>query len=618
MDLLLSETVALQATRGSKIKGLYDNLSRLEEIIDGHGGRLFNRWVNKSAPKRKSVLRDAWPGIPEVRHPDFRAWRIGRAAHTRQALLWPTINIKDLSNSTNLLVFLQSRIQHRPADFATSDFDATRFGQTNKMIKLPGVSCQLARFHTTDTPEGYLEIAEVGEGGWKSLRLSGYLTNREFELILEIQESLYGFLVNVCQAILHDMDTLPSEAPMGKVTFMRLVSGAHNPGNLAILTYMRSTAQYILPATLDLQLVHNLVQGSLDSAKEHLMLLKEDPAYYEATVQDFYDHRPENLKDDQGRVHPRARDRKNALMWRSAVFDALVCAITKVEQWNAVYEAVVKQIELERKYRGRIASGERWPEEYEEMFGVLSLHLEDFTCSVLTSLKLGLPPSPPFRAHYTYKSGRLRDLVWEMREKGSLRKDSTRSELISLFDYLFSRKRQGLIGIPIILEEIECMMSNDTAARRLISGWIANHLSDLMVLVECAQKLYLSEPWATRFSKKKNRKGPNVRETVKTPARNFQRLNSKAIMAPMTSLGAVCDNRFTYPKDKHGPAKARACIAAEKRLKELWAAIENALADSTIISPVVKEVLAEAKPLNTTIPDSEAPTRPPDTRKKPG
>ncbi|KAI4654619.1 uncharacterized protein J4E79_008493 [Alternaria viburni] len=125
-----SHASALTENICSDYKLLNDTMIRHEPLIR-------KRWSKKSVAQRSEILRAAYPTIAMEHQPDF-AWRYQNMLFEEGAgpkpkehvdvMLWPFINLEDLTKPKSLLIYLNSRARNLPWTFATGEYMA-KFGE---------------------------------------------------------------------------------------------------------------------------------------------------------------------------------------------------------------------------------------------------------------------------------------------------------------------------------------------------------------------------------------------------------------------------------------------------------------------------------------------------------
>ena len=191
-----------------------------------------------------------------------------------------------------------------PDAFARADIDACHFGITSGVFMPAYLNQHVMLFadrHTEDTYGELIAWDDHPEAFNWMMSKYGTLPG-EGLLVLEIQKRLYGFLVECCKDVLHDMPEALIDASLPIQPEPPLVSA--NETGLASLAITAAEAPYRLPAHLDLKSLASLVEGKLSAAEDHVWALREDPSYYADTVLELREHRQECLPDTSGRVHP--------------------------------------------------------------------------------------------------------------------------------------------------------------------------------------------------------------------------------------------------------------------------------------------------------------------------
>jgi len=151
--------------------------------------------------------------MPPPHRPDFEAFR-KESAHVkskgtkyRDHYIWPYINIEDLAQGRSLLIFINSRGRHPPRMFAHADFEAASLGRVTAAIMLPFLNVHTMYLDgEVVATYGRLTSWDEDEDGMDAVFQGQAYQPGEGLMILEIQQKLLTFLVQCCQAILHDLD----------------------------------------------------------------------------------------------------------------------------------------------------------------------------------------------------------------------------------------------------------------------------------------------------------------------------------------------------------------------------------------------------------------------------
>ena len=145
--------------------------SLLSHIVERYGTIIGKRWSKKNVQQRKQILVTAWGNnMPACHRPDFDILKWKRTNHSfankddlrREALLWPYINLQDLSRQRLMMLFLLSRSRHHPEAFARADFEACHIGVVSRDIDLPFLNGHVIMFTGRRTAQNYGETHCLG------------------------------------------------------------------------------------------------------------------------------------------------------------------------------------------------------------------------------------------------------------------------------------------------------------------------------------------------------------------------------------------------------------------------------------------------------------------------
>ncbi|PZC90748.1 hypothetical protein A1F95_09290, partial [Pyrenophora tritici-repentis] len=106
---------------------LFKDYATLNKIVERHEETIRTRWSKKTNSQKKKLLLEAWPNMSTHHRPDVEAWR--RRAKSKEAYLWPYINLEDLIQRKTMLLLLHFRGRHHPREFIHSDLEQAAFGK---------------------------------------------------------------------------------------------------------------------------------------------------------------------------------------------------------------------------------------------------------------------------------------------------------------------------------------------------------------------------------------------------------------------------------------------------------------------------------------------------------
>jgi hypothetical protein len=208
-ELNIKEIHALATSFSSSV---FSDWTQLNAILKRFEAVIRKRWLKKSTKQRREILLMARPTMPHVHRPDFLGFRdLGRLRVSREVTcggevhLTPYINLEDLQQGHNLLMFVHSRGRKKPSVFASTDAGKAHLGHGWKVEPdHDGIAMLLTIARSQQTPRKYGALAPVSKlpswiGHVHSLDpMYGLLT-------LEIQQSIYDFLLRCVRQILHDV-----------------------------------------------------------------------------------------------------------------------------------------------------------------------------------------------------------------------------------------------------------------------------------------------------------------------------------------------------------------------------------------------------------------------------
>lgn len=185
-----------------------------------HQGVIHKRWSSKAVAKRHALLREVWAVIPEIHRPEFTTeglLDVSSHVQTKPELLWPFLNLEDLTDPKHLFALLVGRALKHPSAFAMSELEYTTIFHDNSRntLRLPRHRVQLVReAEGTSTAGGYGSIVELPSKQALTLwdrRKYGHRT-MEGIYVLMIQDKIYNFLNGCCAFLLRDLVETPTSS----------------------------------------------------------------------------------------------------------------------------------------------------------------------------------------------------------------------------------------------------------------------------------------------------------------------------------------------------------------------------------------------------------------------
>lgn len=589
---------------------IFQNWDTLKKMAERYEDVIRRRWSKKSKPKRRDLLLAAWPDMAKGHRPDFAVFKSRRRGQPtekgsrRDAFMWPYINLEDLSQTEPLLLMINSRGRHPPDAFAHADGNYPNLGHVSRSIDMPPYLNEYTMaFNGRRTPSSYGQLYAWDdlEDGFELMVSRKHVLPGDGLWILEIQDRLYKFLVDVAKAILHDVPTDPkalSDPSTPIIPEPPSVSCNDNDTGISSLATTNMEAPYRLPANLDLSRLLSLVASELSEAEDHLWALREDPSYFSATLLDWKEHRQEMLLDTRGDRHPVLEPRRIGQFWGRVMGNAFVSALAEIEIWTIIYEKMEHLARLQRKY-SHIKFEDDLPEDYAMAFYVLHFHLTKYVEDPIGNLKLGVFGSPSLRPYFrrTPPPNPTTPMI-QITSVGGARPAGA-ADIIHLMQLLFDKTQRQFAGLPTIIDELDRITKTD---RSLISAWVARQISFLALLSECIRQIDLFQPWASTFQNQMY-----AEETHAKLKEEYNRSNARVLAffqqkhpEQTISLANPSDGRFKYPVDKPRSKKnVDTMRSAEQALDSFWATYIKQLTDSKALTPAVKNVLLRRQPQRT-------------------
>ena len=586
--MISPEEVRAQAKKHST--QIFEDWELLIAILDHHGATVHRRWLKRSKKQRLELLLAAWPKMSSAHRPDFLAFRKEterqREAGTkfREAYMWPYVNLEDLSKPRTLLLFVQSRARNPPHAFAMVDFDAVHLGLVTKAIVPFFLNEHTMMFTGRQSPRTYGELIPWGDNDdafdWM---MSGKGTHPgQGLIILEIQHRVLRFLVDCCTHILHDIpkhtllsDTYPIQSPLKLVE--ETVDG------FASLAVLAAEAPYRSPASLDFKRLESLIAAKKSASEDHIWALREDPSYFAESLLDFKEHRQEMLKDINGRTHPILMAGRESSLWERIIGNVMTNAYLSLEMWNELHIQVKKLHNLKEKHATNISIEKELPEEYLNALLTFQHYLKQATKGPIGQLMHCAAASPPLRQFFNrLPPESSTTTIIRIVSKPYVKLEGAQAELIWLLKTLWE-DGQGLFfaGLTNVVDELERLVQSDTNAKRLLSAYIAEVVSDLAVFSETLRQMKIYQPWAQTFENLLvDKEGTIMKEFA-------ERTSSWALMMDawkgpnakkIVQLGEPTGRKFHYPAEKRRTKEnTEAMRFAECNLDAFWSAADRSL-----------------------------------------
>ncbi|PCH02639.1 Hypothetical protein PENO1_036920 [Penicillium occitanis (nom. inval.)] len=233
--------------------------------------------------------------MPKVHRPDFEAFKNAKRKESREAYMWPHINLEDMEQPRPLLLLLKSSARNAPHLFLHADLEASKLGRGIGAIRFAFLRQYTMIFVGRMSPQKYGELISWDDHDhafdWLN---SGWGLHPGYGLLaLEIQQQIYKFLLEYTRQILHEIteESLIADFPVLPEPTI------NDEGDWHSLAAVAADAPYRLPAGLDLDSIITIIDGKRSASEDHLLALREDPGYFAGVVNAYKEHRQEILLD---------------------------------------------------------------------------------------------------------------------------------------------------------------------------------------------------------------------------------------------------------------------------------------------------------------------------------
>jgi hypothetical protein len=549
-----------------------------------------------------------WPEINERHRPDLWAYQ-RKIFNDDKAYKWPSINKEDLVKPREFLIFLNSRARSRPADFAHTDRETSRFGlrfggirsvnvDDDDTVSMAGLKYlgYAMKFQGQHSPETYGQLIkwtddmEVAETVLRQLVLSpasGFT-------VLEIQEWIYKFLLGCCLKLLQDMN--PDDLIAGKTGPVQPDPGALTVDNdetsYKSLVRLTRESQYRLGDKFDVKDLKSLIVAEKAAAEDHLWALRDDPSYFVNCVLEKKEHQTEMLLDINGKKHSAVHPRVKKEVWAKVVGKLVAEAYCALVDWDEVLNQITK-IESKIEKYSHLVDPERpelLPEDLMLDFLWLDrilLYLRARFISIGISDVAASPPVRPYfhrmpedyqcdccnnslenkaiGRHESAKPNKLRNETWK--------------ELQTLLNYLHEESLSP-DGDNMVMDQLQKLIDEDVKTRDMLTDLVYGHITNYFIVQQLRHQLSSFQPWAASFMfyDSQNKEFLNAKDDER------MELFEKIVGLLHTGEGFLnfahrfdpTDGKFSYPiGKKRTQATVSALQSAEKNLAKAWNYIDK-------------------------------------------
>lgn len=540
-------------------------LKRFEALIQ-------KRWLKKSAKQRRETLTGVYPNIPLVHRPDFENFRNYKNRHISrsrtcdaEAHLTPYMNLEDLMQGHILLLFINSRGRNLPSMFASSD--AERAHLSGEWIERSEKDGFAMCFFDKKTPRQYARVDKVSTLP-RRIGTAHSVTPPYGLITLEIQQTIYRFLLRCVKSILHDVPLADHKlAP-----FQTEPSAIQDP-RIAWQSVSQTTleADYCEPQVTGLMRYKLLVQGLRLNAEDHVWSLRDDPSYFLETLREWREYRtdsgpetPEHWRDVAAQMLDDATDALHTYTWLADVFASM--------------RSLSAQVASANRNTLRLAP-------YEEFTWVLiSKIIDSMIWKSMLNLHVSIPKSSGFRGQFqaphdaaTCKLKGRCPSPHGCESSWNLKKGSTPAQCRAqkIFLMLSGNDPHGvqLHRLRPIVQEAHYMLEHDPEASRLIDTCLLVDFFDLAVLADLQHCIWSFRPYSDSWIAAGLEDDVYVNKSQEAFWHRCNDLTRGVVMGVRhaTTLGDPLDGRFSYPIEKRRTAETvKQMQRAETTLKCFW------------------------------------------------
>ncbi|KAF2747089.1 hypothetical protein M011DRAFT_477543 [Sporormia fimetaria CBS 119925] len=559
----------------------------LRSLVEKQDLTLRRRWLKRNPGQKQDLLLRAWPNMPAMHRPNDQANIATPNERDWDSLLLPYINMEDLKQDPALTVFLHARAKNPPSHFALSEplFSSLLPPKLTLRARWPDAAMLLTG---TSIANGYGQIEKCegsGDFGEQMELLGRGVSPGEGLIILYIQHRIYDFLLRCCLLLLH------REAPHSLFTDVEPPPAVTEP--LDEPSYGKALEPYCerYGPKVDVQKLKSLVMELKREAREHLLLLREDPRYFADQGHIGLDHHLLHGSGNKGKKSLAHSD--DALRhflielvcnayWLFTTVDRLSEVVLRMES------ALEKDPEIDPEYEE--------PEQYFRSLEHTSYLLSCLQHNMQGQLYDTFMGSPPLRPYVSRDSkGRLK-----LSRKFT---DTIAGQLYECISNLAPRDPAPTLdivrGYLDILETLQ--RRNPTEADKWISPAVKKVAEQLSLIMECSW-LIATCSLAERIEEEVSTIWPYFGQVYDGLVDWIGRYHKDPGRMPDPGLGDPSNRCLLYPIRKRPTRHSvGAIVAAEARLDAFWEMVDESFRSVTGAPhcPPITNLLATRPPTRT-------------------
>lgn len=593
--------------RKERAAQIFKQFKKLQQLLDHQGEPIYKAWREFDRSQKVATLKEVRPDMPKNHRPDAEAFM--KEDYKRvNAYLTPLINLEDLVVDDTLLILLSERGRTQPHEFAHADDEMAFFwkqvqGDSNidagKAMRLHGM--------TNAKSYGSLVPSSKKRKPDQVYLERGLFWPFDGLRVLEIQELILDFLVDVSEAILSQVKgaslskaakpepSLPSEQVYDSL------------GKFSTMT------SYEKPSLEHIARLNEIVNCERDSKEDEIWSMREDPGAFAERIRDELDHLwvEELDKDGEVKFLPFQSDDDNSI-WAAAAEKFIKDMYMDFAFFDELLKLGQNFETLARAYDSGHWQENKIPESVAESYVRLNFLPNFFEKKQAQRIRLGVTVSPPFRdkseiitsmakgvgiSNSQFKSLKVKK---SNKKNNSAKKSKKKDDpgvvrLMELFSIFFHEKSMERFPMHVLTDALSRLVEGNSAAHDLFSSWNTVRLSDLSIIAEYRHQLDRLHPWTYKAVEEVRNAKPDEEAVDTKPDEEANRLSqleadflsefgfrkpgsrwmmtdiSDDAVPPLHQLADPSDGKYHYPiHEPRSQQVVEACRKAEENLANFW------------------------------------------------
>ncbi|KAJ6116202.1 hypothetical protein N7523_005531 [Penicillium sp. IBT 18751x] len=441
--------------------------------------------------------------------------------------MWPDISLQALEDEKTLLDFLSARCHDPPYNFLFADCEAVEFGvMTANILQEKHLAETYDVVFRNDAGDRYGELLkhDVDCAKTRQIRMNA----GDGLLVLERQQRLYRFLVDVATLLCEDMPkgSLPKSSP--------------EPRNANALLGVMRHSFYRSPVNFDAQSLLNFVDAQQDAAEDHVRALREDPSYFADMLLERKDHDMEHVA-----WSPFARPVQINGSWNLTIRVVIREAYASLGMWTAVKVQLHALSRLMADRGVGLEPHEALSQPLEDALANMVWLLESMFEMPFATFMEVLPPSPMMRDSFEKTitpDGKLQFLPTPQACK-----ETAKGGIIRTVTMLINKDIRKDVGLPTLMDLFDTVLLKDQATVGLLSPLVMRTISDLFALAECLREIFAFQLWARNIRSALERNEASFCQDWEKSKAKWLLPDNAWNKFDLATLGAPVEERFAYP-----------------------------------------------------------------------